>query len=170
MMRILLVLMCLIIASCGFSPVYGTLGHDNDFGTESLLAVIDIANIPDREGQFLRNELIDRFYRSNGRPAQPQYRLVVSDLQETLRDLDITERSDSTRGQLRIDAHIALIDLKTQETLLERDLHSASSYNILGSEFATRVSEQNTRENVLNALGQRIETQVTLYLKNTVIH
>jgi LPS-assembly lipoprotein len=159
----------LIVSACGFTPVYGTLGHDKNFGTEDLLALVAIDNIPDREGQFLRNELIDRFYRTQ-RPSNPQYRLVVSNLTERLRDLDITESSDSTRAQLRIQAQIKLMDSITGETLMERTLHSASSYNKLGSEFATRASEQSTRENVLNALAQRIETQVTLYLKRDVIN
>jgi len=169
-MRTFLILASLLIVSaCGFSPVYGTLGHDNEFGTEDLLALVAIDNIPDREGQFLRNELIDRFYRAQ-RPSNPQYRLIVSNLTERLRDLDITESSDSTRAQLRIQAQVNLIDSVTGETLMQRTLHSASSYNKLGSEFATRASEQSTRENVLNALAQRIETQVTLYLKREVIN
>lgn len=169
-MRTLLILASLLIVSaCGFTPVYGTLGHDNDFGTEDLLALVAIDNIPDREGQFLRNELIDRFYR-DGRPVNPQYRLVVTDLKENLRNLDITETSDSTRAQLRMEAQIVLVDAVTGERLMRRTLHSTSSYNKLGSEFATRVSEQSTRENVLNALAQRIETQITLYLKRKIIH
>ena len=169
-MRAFLILASLLIVSaCGFSPVYGTLGHDKDFGTEDLLALVAIDNIPDREGQFLRNELIDRFYRTE-RPSNPQYRLIVSNLTERLRDLDITESSDSTRAQLRIQAQVKLIDSITGETLMQRTLHSASSYNKLGSEFATRASEQSTRENVLSALAQRIETQITLYLKRDVIN
>jgi len=168
-MRTLLVLASLLIVSaCGFAPVYGTLGHDNDFGTEDLLALVAIDNIPDREGQFLRNELINRFYRYE-RPVNPQYRLKVIDLTENLRDMDITESSDSTRAQLRMSAQIELVDAITGESLLKRRLHSASSYNKLGSEFATRASEQSTRENVLNALAQRIETQIALYLKRDVI-
>ena len=169
-MRTFLILASLLIMSaCGFTPVYGTLGHDKDFGTEDLLALVAIDNIPDREGQFLRNELIDRFYR-DGRPANPQYRLNVIALTETLRDLDITESSDSTRAQLRVQAKIELVDAITGDSLMQRTLHSASSYNKLGSEFATRASEQSTRENVLNALAQRIETQITLYLKRDVIN
>lgn len=169
MRNFLILAALLLISACGFSPVYGTLGHDQDFGTEDLLALVAIDNIPDREGQFLRNALIDRFYRYE-RPSNPQYRLEVIDLTENLRDLDITETSDSTRAQLRIQAKIELRDAITGESLMQRTLHSASSYNKLGSEFATRASEQSTRENVLNALAQRIETQISLYLKREIIH
>lgn len=162
-MRILTLLSCLLITACGFSPVYGTLGHQG-YGQEDLLSYVDIGNIPDRDGQFLRNALIDRFYRA-GRPANSQYRLSVSKIEESLRDLDITESSDSTRGQLRLDTEIVLSDAVTGETLLERNLNAITSYNILRSEFANRVSEQNTRDNALNNLAEKIERQIALYFE-----
>lgn len=168
MIRLLSLLLVLLVSACGFSPVYGTLGHDKAFGTESLLALVAIDNIPDRDGQFLRNELIDRFYR-DGRPSNPQYRLKVEGLTETRQDLDITESSNATRGQLKMEANVILSDTKTGEKLMTRHLHAVSSYNILGSEFTNRVSEQSTRDNVLVSLAQRIETQITLYLRREVI-
>lgn len=166
-MRILALLSCLIIAACGFSPVYGTLGNDREYGQEDLLAYVSIGSIPDREGQFLRNALIDRFYRT-GRPANPQYTLSFTPIKESVRDMDITENSDSTRGQLRLDTDVTLSDAITGEKLMERRLHSITSFNILRSEFANRVSEQNTRENALNDLARQIERQVTLYFKREI--
>lgn len=146
--------------------MYGTLGADKDYGQEDLLSYVAIDGIKDREGQFLRNALIDRFYRS-GRPTNPQFNLVISDIVETLRDLDITESSDATRGQLKLTTTMQLIDAKTGEELLTRKLRSTTSYNILSSEFTNRVSEQNTRENALNDLARQIELQLNLYFKRT---
>lgn len=166
-MRKLLVISCLLLASCGFSPVYGTLGTDKEYGQEDLLSYVTIGSIPDREGQFLRNALIDRFYRY-GRPTNPQYQLSLTPIEESVRDMDITENSDSTRGQLRLDTVIILSDIITGEKLLERQLHSITSFNILSSEFANRVSEQNTRENSLNDLARQIERQLTLYFKREI--
>lgn len=48
---------------------------------------------------------------------------------------------------------------------MKRNLVSIGSYNILGSEFANRVTEQNTKDNALNDLARQIELQVGLYLK-----
>ena len=165
-MRYFLLLSLLLINACGFSPVYGNLGSDKDYGQEDLLAYVAIDSIKDREGQFLRNALIDRFYH-DGRPTNPQFNLVVSDITETLRDLDITESSDATRGQLKLTTTMQLFDAKTGEELIERKLRSTTSYNILSSEFTNRVSEQNTRENALNDLARQIELQLNLYFKRT---
>ncbi|MFN3700776.1 MAG: LPS assembly lipoprotein LptE [Alphaproteobacteria bacterium] len=160
------IITALILAACGFTPVYGTLGTSKEYGQEDLLSYIQIENIPDREGQFLRNALIDRFYRSS-RPHNPQFRLSVSKLQETRRNLDITETADATRGQLVIKTTMQLSDFQTGEVLLTRDLQSVASFNILGSEFATRGSVQSNRENALDNLARQIETQTMLYLKNS---
>ena len=39
---------------------------------------------------------------------------------------------------------MTLVDTASGETVLKRNLVSIGSYNILGSEFANRVTEQNT--------------------------
>ncbi|MCB1592982.1 MAG: hypothetical protein KDI90_11090 [Alphaproteobacteria bacterium] len=156
----------LSLGGCGFEPMYAS-GPAKDMQSgviQSELAQVEIENIPDREGQFLRNALIDRFYR-DGRPASPRYKLLVKPIRESKTDLDITKSSDATRGQLKLSSAIALVDLASGETVLKRNLVSIGSYNILGSEFANRVTEQNTRDNALNDLARQIELQVGLYLK-----
>ncbi|MGH1374933.1 MAG: LPS assembly lipoprotein LptE [Alphaproteobacteria bacterium] len=158
--------LCFVLASCGFQPMYG--GYSDASGQEqyvrSQLTQIHIENIPDREGQFLRNALIDRFYR-DARASDPLYRLKISSITESIVDLDITKESDTTRSQLRVTTSMNLIDTQTGESVLGRKLSAISSFNVLGSEFATRVSEKNTRENALNELARQIELQIGLYLR-----
>ena len=154
-----------LLSSCGFQPVYGVNKY-TAVGVETKLENIEIGNIPDREGQFLRNALIDRFYRG-GRPVQPTYRLDIAPLRENLIDLDITKTAYSTRGQLQMETSIKLIRARDGATLMERTLRSTTSYNILSSEFATRVTEQNARENTLNDLARQIELQIDLYFKRS---
>lgn len=163
----LIFIICLFVSACGFEPMHGNAfkkdrtSHSN---IQSELARVQINNIPDREGQFLRNELIDRFYRSE-RPTETDYILDVGSINETTYDLDITIRSDATRQQLTLKTKMSLKSKETGEVLIKSDLKSAGSFNVLESEFATRVSEQNTRENALNDLARQIELQISLYLK-----
>lgn len=154
-----------LLPACGFEPVYGV-NRNTAIGVEDKLALIEIENIPDREGQFLRNALITNFYR-NGRPTSPRLTLRVAPIKESKQDLDITKDADATRGQLSMQTTIVLSDSTSGETLLQRRVQSTASYNILTSEFANRVSEQNTRENVLNDLARQIEQHVVLALKKT---
>jgi len=162
-MRILPLIALLLLTACGFQPVYGV-NKETSTNVSEQLALVEIGNIPDREGQYLRNDLIDRFYR-NGRPASPQYILTLSEIIEGSRNLDVTINSDTTRGQLTLNTSIQLSDKQSRRKIIERNLSSIASYNIIASEFANRVSEQNTRENALNDLGRQIEEQLALYFK-----
>lgn len=155
----------LLLSGCGFQPVYGVNSGYAQSGVGAELAQIDIGGIPNREGQFLRNALIDRFYRE-GRPASPRYALDFEPVREQEIDLDITKNADATRGQIRLSVNYKLIDTATRQVLLQREALSIASYNILSSEFTNRVSKQNTRENALLDLARQIEQQVALYLKN----
>ncbi|GJL85703.1 MAG: twin-arginine translocation pathway signal protein [Micavibrio sp.] len=165
MKKLLAIFSILLLAGCGWEPVYGDLGSKTEQNAvEATLAQIAITNIQDREGQYLRNALIDRFYR-HARPANAAYTLSVGKIQERLTDLDITKSSDATRGQLRLSTTIVLIDRKTENEVLTRKLRSITSYNILGSEFTNRVSEENARQNALDDLARQIELQISLHFQ-----
>ena len=162
-MRHCLVLLCLLsLTACGLRPVYGV-NRDMPAGVETKLEQVYIENIPDREGQYLRNALIDRFYRS-GRPAAPEYTLYIDPVTESLSDLDITKTSDATRAQLRLDTRMSLRD-QGGKTVLTRSLSAITSYNVLGSEFATRVTEDSARTSALDDLARQVEMQLSLYFR-----
>lgn len=153
-----------LLTACGFEPMYGntTSGSYGKIATEDQLAQVTINNIPNAEGQYLRNKLIDRFYR-RGRPVKSAYSLSVAPLKETETNLDVTIESENTRAQLRIDTTIQLIDNATDTAVLKRDIRAFNSFNVLGSQFTTIVSEQDAREAALDDLARQIETQLILY-------
>ncbi len=151
----------LFLSSCGFTPVYS----DKNVNITSELANIEISNIPNYEGQYLRNALIDRFY-LNARPSNAKYILDISPIKESTTNLDITKNANATRTQLKLSTKINLIDKQSGKIIFSKNLNSISSYNILTSEFATRVSAKNMRENTLDDLARQIEIQIGLYFKN----
>lgn len=157
--RTLFLLTLLFLGACGFSPLYGTHG---DNAVKYHFDSVFIGNIPDREGQYLRNALIDRLY-GHGRPADPQYRLEIAKITTRKQDLDVTKSSAATRAQLRLSTKITLYDSKTGEVLLKRDLLAVTSYNILQSQFTTRVSEDDAQRSALDDLARQIEQQLALY-------
>ena len=113
-MRFILLTSLLCLTACGFTPVYGT--QANKVASQNL-EQIEIALIPNREGQFLRNALIDRFYK-NGAPANPKYRLRFSSINEATYNFDITVDSEATRRQLKLTTAMHLIDLETKRLCL----------------------------------------------------
>ena len=156
------------LSGCGFTPVYGegvqtgAQGQEQSQSIANQFNATEIAIIPNREGQFLRNALIDRFY-SHGAPTKADYNLKISPINERIYDFDITPESEATRQQLCLKTTMKLINKETKQTLFTRDLNAISSNNVLESEFSTLVTEQNSRENALNDLARQIERQLALY-------
>lgn len=162
-MKYMALLTVLLLTACGFSPMYGKSAATNNASIKSNLDLVEIAVIPDREGQFLRNELIDRFY-INGYPSTPRYNLAIGKVRERVSNFDITINNEATRRQVLLSTKMALKDTQTNEVILSRSLNAVTSYNVLESEFSTVVTEQSAREAALNDLARQIEQQVVLYL------
>ena len=160
MIRYVSLMAVLILSACGFSPMYG---ENQNASVKSQFDQIDIAIIPDRSGQYLRNALIDRLY-NNGYPTAPRYQLTVAPIREKISDFDITAESEATRQQIKLITSMRLIDQQTGESVLTRALTAVTSNNILESEFSTLITEQSARDAALNNLARQIERQLALYL------
>ncbi len=142
------------------------LSANNTGAKEILLSTpdIDIANIPDRDGQYLRNLLIDRLY-VNGRPADAPYQLKFSPLGKSIVNLGVRKDATSTRAQMQITTQMQLIDKGTGKVLLQRDFKTAGAYNLLDNQLATMVSQQNITESILQELKDSAVTELNLYFR-----
>ncbi len=156
---------CLIflVTACGFTPMYGNAIKAEKEASFAKLSKVEIASIPDANGVFLRNLLIDNFYQ-NGYPNNPSYKLIVSGIIEQKTNLDITIDSEATRKQIKLITSMSLVNIETGKNVLTRSLSAITSYNVLDSQFTTRISEQDVREAALSDLARQIETQTMLYL------
>ncbi len=159
MKNFLLMLALTALAGCGFTPLYAT--NEAGAGPRDTLDRVEIGIIPDSDGQILRNLLIDRFY-SGGWPDDPSYILSFTPLEESIRDLDITKSSDATRAQLTLVTEMSLRE-KGGAVVLKRKLNALTSYNILQSQFTTRVAEDAARRNALTDLARQTENELLLY-------
>ncbi len=155
-MKFLLIISLFILSSCGFTPVYGTKTVSNDLNT------VAIASIPDRNGQMVRNFLIDRIYK-NGYPSAPQFTLSVSPIEENIVEIGIDKDDEASRAQLRQRAVMTLTDMDTNKPVLTRTIRATSGYNILTGQFTTYVSQEDARQQSLRALSDNIITQLEIY-------
>lgn len=148
-------------AACGFNPLYG--------GTENVAAKLpgmDINNIPDREGQYFRNQMIDLLY-TRGMPVDAPYTLNFSPIKKDIVNIGILKSATATRAQLQITSQMTLTEKSTGNILLERRLKMADAYNILDSQLATLVSQQSAVDSVLNEMADAAVTELSLYFKRT---
>jgi LPS-assembly lipoprotein len=125
---------------------------------------IEIGNIPDREGQYLRNLLIDRLY-THGRPADAAQQLKFSPLDKNISNIGIQSDATATVAQMQISTQMQLVEKATGAVLLQRRLKAAGSYNLLDNQLATLVSQQNVTENILRGLGDDAVMELNLYFR-----
>jgi LPS-assembly lipoprotein len=160
MRNLIVFALLLLTTACGYDAVYGDQKGANR-AVENQLNVVAIDNIPDRSGQYLRNLLMDRFYRT-GEPAKPVYHLTVT-ITETRNDLGIAKDASVTRSQMILRTGFALTNAQTGQVLLQKNVTSLSGFSILDNQYATLVNEQDARNRNLQDAAERITTQLSLY-------
>ncbi|MGE0725594.1 MAG: LPS assembly lipoprotein LptE [Alphaproteobacteria bacterium] len=150
----------LLVAACGFEPLYAPRG-----GVPQAMHSVQIANIPDRSGQILRNHLRNEM-NPRGTPGNPAYRLDVS-LLERREDLGLRRDDVRTRTNLIVSADFRLVSMADGKTVLAGSTRTISGFDILVNDYATIVSERDAREQALIEIGNDIRTRVALYFKRT---
>lgn len=154
------ILLCLIIAACGFRPLYGTAGGVN----KDRLERVAIGTIPEREGQILRNELLDLF--SSDPDKASQYRLNVASVNITSTGIGIDRTSEAeTRVQLLVTAPYSLTRLSDKKIVHRGEARSFVAYNILESQFETITARDDAEHRALSQLAQAIMRETALALQ-----
>lgn len=160
LVRRALLLLPLLLAGCGFQPLYGDRSAGGAVAAPEM-AQISIAPIGDRAGQMLRNELRDRL-NPEGVPAQPRWRLDVT-LKETTTDLVILRDATSTFAKYVGDANWVLIDLSNDTPAVKGRSRRIASYSISSSEFASLQAEADARRRVVTAIAEEIQLRLGLH-------
>jgi len=157
----------LLVGGCGFQPVYGTLGRsDEAIAAEQQFARVRVAPITERDGQMLRNHLIDRIYVA-GTPRKPDYELQII-LRSREAAIDIDRDDTVTRSQLLMNAQAKLVETATGKTVWTADSRAITNYNELVSPFSTLVSERAAHEQALRQIGDDLVIRLGAYF--TTLH
>ena len=149
----------LTAAGCGFKPLYGTSATGDSASLD--MASVQVGAIPDRIGQVLRNELIDRLTAGVG-PQTPRYSLQV-DLLETSAPVQIQTTDTITRYNLQLVADFSLIELATGNVVYENAARGVGSYDVVTSEYSTLVAEQETARAAARELSKTMSSLLALY-------
>jgi LPS-assembly lipoprotein len=148
-----------LLTACGFHTVYGS--HDSKgVPSAAQLGEVAIENIPDRPGQMLKNDLIDRMY-SKGRPVTPLYRLTVR-LHSSEEDLGIQANATSTRAMMNTFADYTLADLSGKK-LASGTAHSVSNFDTLDQQFSTQSARDAAIQRTIDEVSNQIVNALSLY-------
>lgn len=154
----LVILSFLALAGCGFRPIYGS--FEDRQQVAGALNNVAIANIADREGQMLRNHLIDRMYH-NGRPQNPSATLEIR-LSSSEISMGIQKDATTARQEYNLSANYVLKDNNGKE-LTKGIARSIVSYNKLDAQYGTLASKQNASDRAVKEVGEQIINRISLY-------
>lgn len=148
--------------SCGFTPVYKT--SQGATPVQEQTSEIKILPVPEQSGRILVQNLKSLLNPQNiSRPKK--YELSIT-LSETINnDQGILGDNTATRSTMRVTAAYTLMDIESKEILLKNSTFAISSYNILTAPYATVVSEQTTRERLIEILADNIALRMANYFK-----
>jgi hypothetical protein len=134
--------------------------------TPHELQAVKIDTIADRDGQQLRNFLIDTFTIS-GDNVPKKFRLTIT-LNETKNQIGFRRDLTPRHTKITIDASFHLFDIYGGKTLLADKVSAVASYS-LGAQssfgaFSADTSEKSARSNALKALSKDIKLRVAAFL------
>ena len=149
--------LCCLLTACGFHPLY----TPNQCGDISY--PIKIATILDRDGQILRNYLVDRLT-PEGSPAHPKYTVDIT-LNDSIRSTGIRRDETTSRMEAILTAFLILKDAKTNKVLYTHVVNAVNSYSILNQNYySDLVAAVYARREAIRLLSDKI----TLYLTNYI--
>jgi LPS-assembly lipoprotein len=153
--------LCLGLAGCGYHPLYGERATSVSVEDTSLVYV---AGIPDRPGQILRNDLIQRLNPS-GQPTRPIYTLTVG-LTVTSTGVSLSRDNTTSRTSITTTANYTLTDTTTGKALFSARSRATDAYDVLVSDYATLVSRDDAVNRAIREISDDIGTRLAVYFQN----
>ncbi|MBT5565002.1 MAG: hypothetical protein HOJ91_04910 [Rhodospirillaceae bacterium] len=152
--------LCLTLAACGFTPMYGSRGVTSSDSVVASLAQVDIRPIAERRGMVLRQQLAEKL-RPSGLSGS-RYDLQVRLAAQT-QELGIRKDSTTSRANLILTANYTLWDGTTR--LSRERVRAVVSYNILDDQYATITSERDAESRALRQISDEIRTRLAVYFE-----
>ena len=156
--RTTVIAVCVVAAACGFQPLHAPGGG----AVPSVLSKIDVAPIPNRLGQMVRNRLVERLT-PRGSPVAAEYRVVVS-LRLSKEALAIARDDSATRFNVSLEATYDLLLVSSGDIVLHGTVRSISAYNVVSSDFANVVAERDAISRAAREVSDEMKTRLAVYL------
>lgn len=150
-------LLCSLLTACGFRPLYVS-----SFDANQLSYPLKIGTIEDRNGQLLRNYLVDGLI-----PGGPQkktlYKLDIVLSSDTI-DIGVGQDKTSKRKQLTMTAALTLKDA-CHNVVYSQRTSTLSSYDILTTNYyANDVATHYTEKEAIRMLSNKIRLLISAFI------
>ena len=162
-MRYLTVILAFFVASCGFTPLYGT--QNNDVNITSSLQSVRINPLEGRLGQLITNELIEDLYQTSGE-QNTKYELFL-DVSEEVNVYGFNQDRSTTRESYAQTINYRLVDIDTQEEVTSGVAIARTSYDVVQSDFSNFSAKQDAVERMVDEISQNITRKLAVFFRNS---
>jgi LPS-assembly lipoprotein len=158
------------LSACGFEPLYGPQFVKQPEVCQEL-AQIKVTRIANREGQMLRNHLIDILSPC----GQPTFPSAILNVRLGIKKENVAVRKDGTamRYKITLVAYISLTDPETKQILYTDKATVINAYfigdNSAFEAYSTIISERDAVRKGLKLLADEIQTLLASYYKQQSI-
>lgn len=151
------------LAGCGadgFQPLYGVTGSTTR--ASEKMSTVDIAPIPGRVGQRIRNELL--FERSaSGATAPASTRLDVAVSESILTSL-VNAKGDSAGQIYQIEAKYKLVSLTDKKTIFEGRSLGRAAFDRFEAVYSNIRAREDAENRVAKTVADDIRTRLAAHL------
>lgn len=148
--RKLLLMVPLLMAACGFTPVYAPGG----IGTQ-LQNNITVSEPNTRDAFLVTQRLEERL----GRAVDPVYRLSLS-VSSSSEGLAVDSEGSTTRFNLLGSADFSLIEVSTGQVITSGSVDNFTGYSAAGTTVATLAAQRDAQKRLMVLLADQIVTRV----------
>ena len=157
MARLFFLFVLIALTACEFRPLYGSSDSAASADVTGLLSQVSVRQIPDREGQILRNFLVDRLGGDRSGAFDLVTRMSISQ-----RDLGTAADSTTTRSRVMITADFVLTIEDETYQFTER---SASSFSTVQTDYASLVAREDAVRRGLRDVADAARLRIAAILK-----
>jgi LPS-assembly lipoprotein len=150
------------LEGCGFQPLYGTTASGSRLS--EVMASVDIAPIPGRVGQRIRNELIFE-NRGGGYAAPTKYMLDIT-VKESVTDQLVSTTGEATGQVYQVEAIFKLRKAGNNEVVLEGTAISRAAYDRFQQIFANVRARYDAQDRVARTIAETIMVRLAAYLSS----
>jgi len=162
------ILAVLLLAGCGFRPLYMPEGASGSIAANELAAVY-VPVMGERAGQLMRQALQQRI-EGSGTGIAKQYELITAPAISG-ESIAIQRDNSTTRVRLNGSANWTLRRLDVARTVLATgSARSVDGFNVLNQQyFAADLENAAAQKRIVEAMADQVTTQVAIFLRRRAV-
>jgi LPS-assembly lipoprotein len=154
---ILLVSAALLLAGCGYRPLYGS--SSETAGVAATLSSVSIPEAEDRVGQLIRNDLLSSMRAGKG---EDKYTLLLKPVVKRSGVIDKPQPS-VTRDAITLAVSYELVERSSGNIVHSGRTFSQASFDVIRQPFADLQAETNATERAVHEVSADIRTRLAAY-------